>query len=351
MKALVFHGNKDVRLQEVEDPTPGPGEVKLRIDYCGICATDIEEYQFGPKFISSDPPNPLTGKGIPIIIGHELTGTVVDSGPDVGSINVGDRVVINGILTCGQCRWCRGGKTNQCPSRAVIGFGIEGGLAEYMSWSASKVIRLPDTVSSRAAALSEPAAVAHHAVRRGRVRQGERVAVLGVGTVGLLAVQMAKAAGATVYALDRRPMSLEMATQLGADATIHVDETDAGGVLRDLTEGDGPDLVIDAAGASHTPALAVELARVGGRVVLVAIYTATTQIDFNTVVGTEKELIGSVAYDQRDVEAVVQLMASGSVKTTPLISDIIGLDEAIGVGYARMLAPDKDVFRILVAPS
>ena len=346
----MYHGNKDLRLETVPDPVPEPDEVKLRIDYCGICATDIEEYLYGPVFISAEP-NPITGKGMPMIVGHEMTGTVVETGSEVADVRAGDRVVINGCLTCGQCRWCTSGAEAQCPALAGVAFAIDGGLAEQMVWKASQVVKLPDNVSSEEAALVEPSSVAMHAVRRSRLQEGERAVVLGVGTVGMMAMQEAKALGARVFAVDRRRMSLDLAAQLGAEAVINPDTQDAGEALRDLTDGDGPDVIIDAAGGPGTPALATQWVRAGGRVLLVAIFTAKTEIDFNSVVGREVEVVGSLAYQQRDVEEVVSMISSGAIKTAPLVSDRIGLEDVVTNGYHRMMAPTKDVFKILVAPS
>ncbi len=351
LRALVYHGNKDLRLETVPEPAPSRGQAKIRVDYCGICATDIEEYLYGPVFISAETPNLLTGRSIPLVSGHEITGTVVEIGDDVSTTREGDRVVINGVLTCGACRWCIGGDETQCPSMAAVGFAIDGGLADYLVWPASQLVKLPDEVSSEEAALVEPASVAMHAVRRSRLRPGETVAVLGVGTVGSLAMQVAKALGARVFAVDRRKLSLDMARRLGADATIDSASVDAGAALSDLTDGVGPDVVIDAAGAADTPSLAVDWVRRGGRVLLVAIYTARASIDFNSVVGAETEIIGSLAYGQRDVEEVVRLIASGGLKTAPLVSGKIGLDDVVEKGFSRMMAPAKDVFRILVSPS
>ena len=351
MKAMVYHGNRDVRLRDVEEPHPGPGEAKLRIDYCGICATDIEEYIYGPAFISHDEPNPLTGRKIPITIGHELTGTVVETGEDVRNVRPGDRAVINGVLTCGSCWWCLRGETGQCPLMTAVGFGADGGLAEYIVWPASHVITLPASVSSREAGLVEPAAVGHHAVMRGRVGPGEAVAVVGVGPVGLLAMQAARTMGARVFAVDRRPMSLDLAVDLGADGVVNVDEEDPGEALRRLTGGMGPDVVIDAAGGPETTQQSVEWVRNGGRVVLVAIHTSKPEFDFVRVVAKEVEVVGTLAYLQSDVEDVVRHISSGSIVTEPLISDVIGLEEVIDVGYARMTAGAKDFFRILVSPT
>lgn len=350
MKALVYHGNKDLRLEEVPEPRPEPGQVKIRVDYCGICATDIEEYLYGPVFISAGEPNPLTGKMAPLITGHEVTGTVVELGEGAAGVAVGDRVVINGVLTCGDCFWCRRGDRSQCPSMAAIGFATDGGLAEYLVWPASQVVVLPEGVSSREAALVEPSSVAIHAVRRSGAAPGETAAVLGVGTVGMLALQALKARGVRAVAVDLRPMSLELAAQLGADATLNPAQTDVAAALREMTDSVGPDVVIDAAGGADTPARAVEWVRRGGRVVLVAIYTQRPAFDFNSVVATEVQLLGSLAYHQEDVEEAVALLAQGHLRTGPLISQVIGLDQVIDVGFARMMAPQKDVFRILVSP-
>jgi (R,R)-butanediol dehydrogenase/meso-butanediol dehydrogenase/diacetyl reductase len=171
-----------------------------------------------------------------------------------------------------------------------------------------------------------------------------------VGTVGMLTMQAAKAIGARVFAIDRRQQSLDIAEQLGADAVINTSKTDPAEALKELTGGVGPDVVIDAAGARDTPELSVKWVRRGGRVVLVAIYTHKPEFDFNNIVSTEVEVIGSLAYQQRDVEGVVRMLARGDIKTLPLISDKISLDEVLDKGFTRMLSPTKDVFRILVSP-
>ena len=348
MKAMVYHANKDLRFEDVEEPQAGPGEMKLRIDYCGICATDIEEYLYGPKFITAEP-DPQSGRRV--ITGHELTGTVVEVGREVDQVRPGDRVVVDGFIPCNACWWCEHGHQSQCPDSEVVGFGRDGGLAEYMTWPAANAIALPDAVASEAAALNEPASVAHHAVSRGRIGAGDRVAVVGAGTVGLLAMQVAKSLGATVYAVDQRQMGLDVARDLGADGVVNSADDDAGEALREWTGGSGPDVVIDAAGAPKTPHAALDWVRRGGRVVLVAIYTTEPQFDFNTLVAAETELIGSLGYNRTDIEGAVGLIASGQVKTQPLVSGVIGLAEVIDVGYQRMLSPAKDVFRLLVAPS
>lgn len=351
MRAMVYHGNKDLRLERVPEPVPDFGEVKMQVDLCGICATDIEEYQYGPVFISHSAPHPLTGKMLPIITGHELTATVVEIGQGVEDVELGTRVAVHGILTCGTCSWCRKGYTSQCPFIAPIGFARDGGLAEFLCWPASHVIPLPNHVSSEEAALVEPTSVAYHAFYKSCPQAEDTVAILGVGTIGMLAVQIAKAAGTKVFAIDLSQRKLDMAERLGADATINSSISDIPKTLMELTEGIGPDIVIDCAGGSNTTKLAVESVRKGGRVVLVAIYTSTPKFDFNSIVGTEISITGSIANNITDAQNAVKMIGSGQIQTKPLVSDIIGLESVIDSGFERMLTPTKDVFRILVSPS
>jgi len=239
MKTLVYHGNRDLRLETVPDPKPGHDEVLIHVDYCGIRATDVEEYLHGPLFISSDKPNPVTGKKIPLISDHEITGSIQEAGRDVRNVAVGDRVIINGMLSCKFCCWCKRGEVTQCPSIAAVGFNIDGGSADFISWPAANVIRLSYNVSPEQAALGAPSAVALHAIRRSRLQLGETTAIIGVGTVGMLAMQTAKSKsiGGKVLAINKRKMSLNMEKTQGANAVINSEETDTGEAPLGLTGG------------------------------------------------------------------------------------------------------------------
>ena len=351
MKALVYHGNRDLRLQDWPDPSPEPGEALLRVDYCGICATDIEEYLYGPAFIAGEDPNPVTGKKMPMVTGHEITATVIEVNAPNAAVAPGDRVVINGVLTCGTCYWCTNGEPTQCPGMAAVGFGIDGGLAERLVWRSDQLVKIPSDLSSEEAALTEPTSVAIHAVKRSGAGPGDSVVVLGAGTVGLLAMQAAKAFGATVYAVDTRQMSLDLAGELGADQTLDASSGDAAETISTLTGGVGADIVIDTAGAESVPEQAVRMVRRGGLVVVVAIYVSTPRFDFNSLVSTEVSMTGSLAYTQADVEDAVRLISSGEIRTRQLVTEIVGLDEVLETAFPRMLAPTKDVFRILVKPN
>ncbi|MBM3958535.1 MAG: zinc-binding dehydrogenase [SAR202 cluster bacterium] len=348
MKAVVYHGNKDIRyVTDWPEPEPRPGEVKLKVGYASICATDIEEWQFGPRFVAMTP-NPITGKKAPLVLGHEVGGKVVKLGQGVTGLTVGDRVAVNDIINCHTCFWCRRGEYSACPNLAVMGFSADGGLAEYLAWPADHCIKLPASISDEESSIVEPAAVAVHAARRARPEFGERAAVIGCGTVGLLTVQTLKAAGARVFAVDVRQSSLELAQKLGADTTIDAGKEDAGAALRKLTDGIGPDIVVETAGVAQTPIQAIQWVRRRGRVVLVGIYAARPNFDFLDIVDGEKTVIGSLAANPQDFTGAVELMAAGKVNAKPLVSARIPLERTIVDGFERMLKPQKDVYRILV---
>lgn len=349
MRALVYHGNKDVRLEEEwPEPRPGPGEARLRIADTSICATDIEEWQHGPLWVTHGEPNPVSGRIMPLVMGHEATGRVDELGEGVKGLELGDRVAVRNVRTCGECYWCLRNESSVCPSMAVFGLSADGGLAEYATWPADHLLKLPDGISDREAALVEPTTVAVHGVRRSGASLGDSVAVIGCGTVGLLTLQVLKSLSARVIAVDVRPESLEMASRLGADETVDASAGDAGETLRDLTGGIGPDIVMETAGAANTPVDAIGWVRRRGRVVLVGIYSATPQFDFNSIVGFEREVIGSVAADPEDYRTAISLIAAGRVDVKPLITATVPLERVIPDGFERMIRPQKDVYRILV---
>ena len=352
MKAMVYRGNRKLDLEEVPDPVAGYGEVVIKVDYCGICATDIEEYIYGPNFIDAHKPNMVTGEKMPFITGHEITGTVSEVGAETKKDLLGKRVVLDGILSCKKCSRCDAGDTSQCLlGMAAVGFACDGGLAEYMKWPSDQVIVLPDNVTSVEAALVEPASVAMHAVDKANIIRGHKVVIIGAGTVGLLSLQLAKNIGAYVSVIDVREVSLSKAIELGADKVINASMENVTEFSRNVSAHERPDVVIDAAGGRDTVDTAIDLVRNGGRVVLVAIYSANNIVDFNKLGGTEKEVVGSLAYVRRDVERVVNLLTEGKLHTKPLVSEVISLDEVKSKGFERMMSPDKDIFRILVKPS
>ncbi|WP_170868804.1 alcohol dehydrogenase catalytic domain-containing protein, partial [Pseudomonas aeruginosa] len=195
MKALRWHAARDLRLSELERQAPRPGEVELEVAYCGICGSDLHEYQSGPHSIPQAEAHPLSGCRAPLTLGHEFCGVVAALGPGVEGLRIGDRVAVEPEYRCGECRYCREGRYNLCESMGFIGLMGDGGFAERARVPAYMLHRLPDAVGFRQAAVLEPAAVALHALRRSSLAPGQRCAVFGLGPIGLLLVMLARLRG------------------------------------------------------------------------------------------------------------------------------------------------------------
>ncbi len=343
MRALRYYGRQDMRLEDVPIPDPADDEARLSIMYASICQTDVERWWHGPTMRRWRTP--------PRTVGHETAGRIDAVGAKVRGLSVGDRVMVNNIRPCRECYWCIRGLQSSCADVSSAGFALDGGLAEYMVWPESHLIKLPDNIPDVRTPLIEPTSVAVHATRRSGVKAGDTVAVIGCGTVGMLTMQVLRAAGARVIAGDLRAQSLDLALKLGMDAAVNTGDDDALEQVLELTDGIGADIVVETAGAVVTPRIAISWTRPGGRTVLVGIHAAGNEFDFNEIVGTEKTVLGSVAASPGDMEKGIQLIADGKIVLDDLVSAVIPLDRVMEDGFERMRRPEKDVFRIMVSPN
>ncbi|GAB4404191.1 MAG: (R,R)-butanediol dehydrogenase [Anaerolineales bacterium] len=316
MRAALLYGPRDIRVEEVPKPEPGPGEVVIRVRATGICGSDLHTYT-GDRTVE-----------YPQILGHEFAGDVVAVGEGVSGIAPGDRVTAEPNFSCGECLYCREGLVNLCVNRLGMAINWPGTLAEYAKVPARFVWRIPDTMSYRQGALVEPLMVGVHAVRRGRVRVGDTVAVMGCGAIGLLTVAAAKVAGARVFAVDIVPEKLEMARRLGAEAAFNGRDPDIVSQIRALTPaGQGPMVVFETAGVAATVQQALDLVRSGGRVVLVGLSTRPAQVVPMSVARREVEILGSFIYYAGEFEVGIRLIADGVVDAEAIVGLAVGLDE------------------------
>jgi (R,R)-butanediol dehydrogenase/meso-butanediol dehydrogenase/diacetyl reductase len=348
MKAAVWYGKKDVRIEDFPDTPPEKGFVKAKVYWCGICGTDIHEYEDGPIMIRMDP-HPLTGIGPPVVLGHEFSGEVVECGRGVDRLKPGNRIVTNTLYTCGTCYWCRRGQYPICANLGAIGLASHGAFAEYINVKADQCYLVPGQVENEVAALVEPLAAAVHAVRRGRVLEGDSVAVIGAGPIGLMAIQAARAAGAgQLFAIEISKIRGEKAVTYGA---IHLNPLGKGYVeaLRDHTDGVGPDVVIECVGAPETGPMAVNLVRRGGRAVIMGVFSKPCELNFNDLVFPEKEVIGSLCYVD-EFETVLRLLADGRLSGQGLITGRIVLDDLIERGFKELIQNRERHVKILVKP-
>lgn len=346
MRAARWYAPRDVRVESVPEPQPGPADVVLRVEWCGLCGTDVHEYLHGPVLIPSRP-HPLTGQVPPVTLGHEFCGTVTAMGAEA-PFRAGDRVTASACLVCHECAWCRAGQTNLCAKLGSIGLCADGGLAEFVRVPAYTVHPVPAGVSTEIGALAEPTAVAVHACRRGRVRPGDTVAVVGAGTIGLLVLQVARADGAAaVFSIEPIAARRELAAALGAtpfDSSAAVDKEIAA-----ATDNRRADVVFECTGSLAGIDTALRVSGKGGRVVLVGIYRDRSPAPWARLQAHEKEVIGSSAYTD-DFPAALGLLASGAVQGARLITDRIELDHLEREGLRPLVDEPAQHLKILVRP-
>ena len=263
MKTAVMLGIGKMGFEEREIPVPKDNEVLVKLEYVGICGSDLHYYETGA--IGDYVVEP------PFVLGHEPGGTVVEVGKNVKHLKAGDRVALEPGKTCGHCEFCKTGNYNLCPD--VVFFAtppVDGVFQEYVAHEADLCFKLPDNVSTMEGALIEPLAVGFHAAMQGGARAGQTAVVMGAGCIGLVTMMALKAMGVSrVYVVDIMEKRLEKALELGADGVIHAGQLDAVEELRKLTNGNGSDLVVETAGTQVTTVQAIHMAKKGAVIVLV----------------------------------------------------------------------------------
>ena len=296
MRAAVYHGPGDVRFEEMPDPVPGPGELLLDVATVGICGSDVGEYVHEPHFFPVTERHPFSGHHGPTIPGHEFSGVVSGVGQGVEGFAPGDLVASGAGVSCGRCPPCRRGATNMCEKYWTIGLHAHGAMAEKVAVPASCCLNLSSlAISPDLAALAQPMSIAMHASRRGRVREGDIVAVLGAGGIGSFITHAASAAGAAVTAVDLDAGRLAVAEDLGASRTV---DASLGGDLSERVISDigAPTLIFECTANSDSLSLAVRTVADNGRVVIVGHQPRPFNFDFKQVSFGEKELIGTMAH-------------------------------------------------------
>jgi 2-desacetyl-2-hydroxyethyl bacteriochlorophyllide A dehydrogenase len=327
MRAAVLRAPRDARVASVAAPEPGPGEAIVRVVASGLCGTDYRIWT-GERPVR-----------YPLVMGHEMVGHVAAVGPGVGNVRAGDKVAVEPNYSCGRCPLCREGNANLCLDRITIGIDVDGGFAEIVRVPARLCWPAPADLSDDALVLAEPLAVVVRAVVRGAPRPGERAAVIGAGTLGLLAVQVLRARGLHVLVVGRTERRLDIATALGAERTATTEGGGHGAAARAFSGREGVDLVIETAGTAEAVGQAVDLVRPGGRVVLTGLPHEPTTLAFFGVVRREVSLIGSMIYQGEFPEAV-QLLASGAVRTDRLLTHRFPLEQ-IQDAFAAHRAADS----------
>lgn len=322
MKVAVMTGIGKMGFEEREIPKPKADEVLVKLDYVGICGSDLHYYETGA--IGDYVVEP------PFVLGHEPGGVVVETGENVTHLKVGDRVALEPGKTCGHCEFCRQGKYNLCPD--VVFFAtppVDGVFQEYVAHEADLCFKLPEQVSTLEGALIEPLAVGFHAAIQGDAHLGQKAVVMGAGCIGLVSMMALKARGVSeVYVVDIMEKRLEKALELGADGVINGAEEDVAERVKELTGGAGMDLVIETAGTEITTRQAIQIAKKGSNIVLVG-YSKTGEMTLPMSLVLDKELTFKTVFRYRHIYPMaIDAVASGKVNLKGIVTDIFTLDEA-----------------------
>ncbi|NNN08194.1 MAG: 2,3-butanediol dehydrogenase [Acidimicrobiaceae bacterium] len=354
MQAAVFHSRGSITVDEVVEPrNPGPGEVLVRPQLCGICGTDLHEYTDGPIVIPVEP-HPLNGSRAPQILGHEFSAIVEEVGAGVTNVRAGDLCAVMPLIYCGECDQCRRGANHLCRTMACTGLSAQwGGLAGQAIVKASQLVPIPEGVSALQAALIEPSSVAAYGVDRGHLQPGETVFVTGAGPIGSLATMYALAGGARrVIISESDPVRLERAKALGEGLGevigVNPVQEDLAGVVSRYTSRLGVDLAIECAGKEAALQACMEAAKPGGRVVQTALHVKPASISAEMLALKDLTLTGTWCFPVYDFPRVVGLVATGRWPVERVVSSVIPLTQVVQAGFESLIRRGSGEVKVLV---
>ncbi|HEU4624057.1 MAG TPA: alcohol dehydrogenase catalytic domain-containing protein [Steroidobacteraceae bacterium] len=344
MRAAVFHGRSDLRLEDVPEPAAGPGEVKLRVLYNGICGSDLHEVYDGP-ITTRTTPHPLTGIKNPVILGHELSGEVVEVGAGVEDLEVGDRVAVEPVETCGTCMYCTSGAYNHCGLLAFHGYNrASGGLAQFSVVKRSMAHKLPKTLTGQQGALIEPMAISYRTAERCEVEAGQTVAIHGGGPIGIGIFFTLAKRGVRVIMVDPSPQRRAALVKLGVPVVLDPRDGDIISAIKDFTSGRGADTSVDAAGVPAAFKTALLSTAVGGQLIVVAIHTQPLQIAPMDMLMTEVRVSG-IALSNNTFPKVIAEMSAGTYPMEGWV-ETVPFERLLVDGFERLRR--QDGLKILV---
>lgn len=341
MKVAVMTDIQKMGFEERTIPVPKDNEVLVKLDYVGICGSDLHYYETGA--IGDYVVKP------PFVLGHEPGGVVVEVGKDVKHLKAGDKVALEPGKTCGHCEFCREGKYNLCPD--VVFFAtppVDGVFQEYVAHEADLCFKLPENVSTLEGALIEPLAVGFHAAVQGDTHLGQKAVVMGAGCIGLVSMMALKARGVSeVYVVDVMDKRLEKAMELGATGVINGMKEDVVAKVKELTDGKGTDLVIETAGTEITSRQSVLMAKKGSVIVFVG-YSKTGEVTLPMSIALDKELTFKTVFRYRHIYPMaIQAVADGKINLKGIVTDEFSLDEA-DVAMEQSMKNKADIVKAVI---
>jgi (R,R)-butanediol dehydrogenase/meso-butanediol dehydrogenase/diacetyl reductase len=335
MKAAYYEGNRTIRVGACAPVAPGPGQVQIQVSHCGICGSDLHLFH-------GDMDHRVRA---PQVFGHEMSGTISAVGEGVNAFAAGDHVTVRPLDPCGTCPACRNGNSHVCQRLKFIGIDAPGALQALWTVPAHTLHRLPASLSLEEAALVEPVSVACHDVRLAGVQAGEYVVVQGGGPVGTLIALVCQHSGARVLITEVNPFRLKLARELGFEA-LNPKETDIVQYVTDQTATAGADVVFEVSGSAAGAEMMTKLARVRGRIVIVAIFSEAPTVNLFQFFWRELRLLGARVYEPQDFERAISLAASGALPLSQLITEVCQLEDLESA--LHRLESGGDVMKILV---
>ncbi len=350
MKAAVYHGRRDVRVEDMPLPSPGEGELLVQVTGVGICGTDATEFAVGPTMFPVSAPHPVTHHVGPLIPGHEFAGVVAGTGRGVVGFAEGDALTSGAGVSCGQCRYCTAGRNNLCDTYATVGLQRHGALAEFVTVPAASCVNLAGrSLSSDVAAMAQPMSIAVHAMRRGRPQPGESAVVLGAGGIGVFLVHALTSLGVEVTAVDLDPARLAVARRAGAVSAVAA--TTDRPLLEQLTDTARTDLVYECTGVPAGVDAAIGHVNRGGRVVVVGLHKAPVAVHLTNVALQEKELIGTLAHVfGADFLTAVELLEHHGDLWRDVAPTVLPLDDLVTNGLGPMVDGGHSPIKTLLDP-
>jgi 2-desacetyl-2-hydroxyethyl bacteriochlorophyllide A dehydrogenase len=339
MKAAIWYGGKDIRIEDVPKPKIENDEVLVRVKAVGICGSELHAYEG----ISQR-------RTPPLVMGHEFSGEVAEVGKNVKNLKSGDRIVVDPLRRCGVCTPCVRGQGNVCRNVKLLGLHTSGAFAEYIAVPALNCYVLPSHVSFEDGALAEPLSVAIRAVNNSAIKLGDTVVIIGAGIIGLTILKAAKETGArNLIVSDVVDYRLDYAKAFGADVAIDSKAEDPVARVMELTDGSGADVVFEAVGLETTVQQGLQMLAIGGRLTVVGMLSRTMTLDVLSIVTRELQIRGSYAYAQDDFRRALSYIINRKIDVKPLITNVLPLEKT-KEGFEMIHEKKGKALKVIVKP-
>lgn len=352
MRAVRYHGEKDIRIEDVEEPRgPGPGQLLVRPILCGICGTDLHEYTSGP-IVTPKEPHPLNESVLPQVLGHEFSATVVEVGGGVTAARAGDRVSVMPLIFCGVCDMCRRGANHLCRTMACTGLSsATGGLSEAAIVEEYQIAVLPEGVSDEQGAVVEPTAVALYGVERARLAAGERVLVAGAGPIGALTALIASALGAgEIFIAEPNPNRARFAESLDIGQVLTQVGDQLVADVMEATNGSGVDVAIECAGKEPALNACVDVVMPQGTVVQTGLHVVPATTSPETWALKDLTIEATWCYGVTDWPRVIRFISRGLLPVEKIVTAQLGFEDVVTDGFNRLIDPSGDQVKVLAGP-